>query len=346
MRLSSQISFAQHFHLLRAPGPETSDHRYRTVPIVHRVTMHSLRRAALRSAISASRALSTKAPVTPLAAGAFKRVNVAKLRPIQAVRFFSQTERPAESDLEKTASADAAQDVEESLAQTEADILEAVQDITTPTPEPQQSEEQSKHSPPKHGAFVRNLVFEVNEEHLEQAFSKYGTIVSTYIARDPRGLSKGFGFVEFSTAEALKQACDNVNGSFWHGRRITCIPREDKRTRRTAGMKSPAAPSAQLFIGNIPYETTDAELNRLFRDIKNLKDVRVAVDRTTGWPRGFAHADFVDVESATEAFRRLQGATLADRTLRIDYAEGYQRRTPGQRRKDGESREEGRPREE
>lgn len=111
-------------------------------------------------------------------------------------------------------------------------------------------------------------------------------------------------------------------------------------------MKQPAQPSAQLFIGNIPYETTDAELNRLFRDIKNLKDVRVAVDRTTGWPRGFAHADFVDVESATEAHRRLQGATLADRTLRVDYAEGYQRRTPGHGRKDGEQKEDRQPRDE
>jgi hypothetical protein len=34
-------------------------------------------------------------------------------------------------------------------------------------------------------------VFEVTEEHLQKAFSKYGEVASTFIARDPRGLSKG-----------------------------------------------------------------------------------------------------------------------------------------------------------
>lgn len=140
-----------------------------------------------------------------------------------------------------------------------------------------------------------------------------------------------YGFVTFEEPESLHQACANVNGSFWHGRRVTCIPRA-AREDRGAGARgsnnrnSPTAPTAQLYIGNIPYETTDAELNRLFRGLDNLRDVRVAVDRTTGWPRGFAHADFPSVEAAEDAHKRLQGVTLADRKLKIDFAEGYQRK--------------------
>jgi len=42
-----------------------------------------------------------------------------------------------------------------------------------------------------HSAFVRNLVFELNEEHLTKAFSKYGEVSNAYVARDPRGMSKG-----------------------------------------------------------------------------------------------------------------------------------------------------------
>jgi RNA recognition motif-containing protein len=138
--------------------------------------------------------------------------------------------------------------------------------------------------------------------------------------------------VSFATAEELQEACANVNGSFWHGRRITCIPRNpegssEPRSKRTA----PSEPTSQLFIGNIPYETTDAELNRLFKGMDNLRDVRVAVDRTTGWPRGFAHADFATVEAATSAKNKLEGAMLGDRRLRIDYAVGYQRKTSGPR---------------
>lgn len=79
-------------------------------------------------------------------------------------------------------------------------------------------------------------------------------------------------------------------------------------------------PSRSLYIGNIPYETTDAELNRIFKDLDSVKDVRVAVDRTTGWPRGFAHADFADVEAATKAKEALSNITLSGRQLRIDFA--------------------------
>jgi RNA recognition motif-containing protein len=127
--------------------------------------------------------------------------------------------------------------------------------------------------------------------------------------------------------ESVEEACRNVNGSFWHGRRITCIPRDAPSTSAKAQEeRADTLPSTQLFIGNIPYETTDAELNRLFKGIANLQDVRVAVDRTTGWPRGFAHADFASVEAARDAKEKLKGAMLGTRTLRIDFASGYNKR--------------------
>ena len=145
-----------------------------------------------------------------------------------------------------------------------------------------------------------------------------------------------FGFVSFDSAEELEAACEAVNGSFWHGRRITCIPRAERQEGegRNRHRNSPSEPTPQLFIGNIPYETTDAELNRLFQGMGNVKDVRVAVDRTTGWPRGFAHADFATIEAATDAKNRLEGAKLNDRPLRIDFAQGYRR---GQDRAEGRS---------
>jgi RNA recognition motif-containing protein len=236
---------------------------------------------------------------------------------------FSHTGRLADSQADKTASAEAAQDVVESLAQSEADIQEAVQEVAPA--ESQQVERPRRHKG-KYGAFIRNIVFEVTEEQLQQAFEKYGNVVSAYIARDPRGLSKGYGFVEFDSEEALQQACDAVNGSFWHGRRITCVPRQEEPVKVRTERQPMSTPTAQLFIGNIPFETTDAELNRLFKDIANCTDIRVAVDRATGWPRGFAHADFTTVEAAQEAYKRLQGLVIGNRELRVDYATGYIRR--------------------
>lgn len=63
----------------------------------------------------------------------------------------------------------------------------------------------------------------------------------------------------------------------------------------------------------------------MFRSLENVTDVRVAVDRNTGWPRGFAHADFVDVASAQRAFDVLSKTILSGRNLRIDFADNRQR---------------------
>ncbi len=79
-------------------------------------------------------------------------------------------------------------------------------------------------------------------------------------------------------------------------------------------------PTTSLYIGNIPYETSDSDLNAMFKSLHNIIDVRVAVDRNTGWPRGFAHADFKDVESAKNAYEKLLTTTLGGRQLRVDYS--------------------------
>lgn len=59
----------------------------------------------------------------------------------------------------------------------------------------------------------------------------------------------------------------------------------------------------------------------LFRNIRDVLDVRVAIDRRTGQPRGFAHADFLDEAAATRARQELQDKMVYGRPLRIDYAE-------------------------
>jgi nucleolin len=174
--------------------------------------------------------------------------------------------------------------------------------------------------------FVRNLIFDATDKHLWAAFEKFGEVVDCHVARDARGLSKGYGFVYFKDADSVQQAVSAVDGTFWHGRRVACSPRTYNNTNNSSSFaaknKSQASePSTTLYIGNIPYETTDAELNNIFKNLKNVTDIRVAVDRTTGWPRGFAHADFANVDSAIEAYKVLQGMQLGNRTLSVDYSE-------------------------
>lgn len=125
----------------------------------------------------------------------------------------------------------------------------------------------------------------------------------------------------------MEQALAGTNSSFWHGRRIA-VSQRVRRAEPRSGVQSPMSPTKSLYVGNIPYETTDAELNQIFRDLSGVTDVRVAVDRTTGWPRGFAHADFTDIEAAQQAREKLSAMSIGGRALRVDFAAEAQKKTP------------------
>lgn len=126
-----------------------------------------------------------------------------------------------------------------------------------------------------------------------------------------------FGYIEFETTEQAKAAIEAKHETVYEGRRL--IVNFQSQTRRENRINQP---SKTLFIGNIAFEMSDADLNKLFREIRNVIDVRVAIDRRTGQPRGFAHADFIDVDSATKALEQLQDKEVYGRKLRCDYSTG------------------------
>jgi len=126
-----------------------------------------------------------------------------------------------------------------------------------------------------------------------------------------------FGYVEFETIDQATAAIEARHQSVLEGRRL--IVNYMAKTRREDKI---SPPSKTLFIGNLAFEMSDADLNKLFRDIRNVIDVRVAIDRRTGQPRGFAHADFVDIESAQRAQEQLAGKEIYGRKLRVDFSAG------------------------
>jgi len=168
--------------------------------------------------------------------------------------------------------------------------------------------------------YIGNLFFDVTEEDLKREFSKFGTVASVKIISDARGLSKGFGYVEFEDAQAAAKAVEGMNMRIFEGRRMA-VQYTLKKDRNWGEGLPRGSPSKTLFIGNMSFEMSDQDLNDLFREIKNVIDVRVAIDRRTGQPRGFAHADFIDVASAEKAMAQLQSKQIYGRRLRIDFSQ-------------------------
>ncbi|KIW20100.1 hypothetical protein PV08_00675 [Exophiala spinifera] len=181
--------------------------------------------------------------------------------------------------------------------------------------------------------YIGNLFFDVTEADLVKEFARFGPVAKCKVVRDARGLSKGFAYVDFSTQEAADAALENLNMQLFEGRRITVqyaarpTNGADTESRNRVNVaKNP--PSRTLFIGNMSFEMTDRDLSNLFRGIKNVIDVRVAIDRRTGQPRGFAHADFIDVKSAMDAMKALAGKEIYGRRLRVDYSYSSASRAP------------------
>ncbi|KAL9608371.1 MAG: hypothetical protein Q9167_006785 [Letrouitia subvulpina] len=171
--------------------------------------------------------------------------------------------------------------------------------------------------------YVGNLFFDVREEEIRKEFEKIGRVTSVKLIYDNRGLSKGFGYVSYNTTAEAAKAVEHFNMKTFEGRRMAVQPAFQKAPKRK---ESPSGPTRTLFIGNISFDMTDKELADLFRDVKGVVDVRVAIDRRTGQPRGFAHADFVDIETAKAGREYLFQKVVCGRPLRVDYSLSTSRR--------------------
>jgi nucleolin len=124
---------------------------------------------------------------------------------------------------------------------------------------------------------------------------------------------------------------ERLNMSLFEGRRITVQYAARSTSELPVALRNDKPknpPSKTLFIGNMSFEMTDRDLTNLFRGVRNVIDVRVAIDRRTGQPRGFAHADFIDVKSATEAMQQLIAKEVYGRKLRVDFSYSSANRAP------------------
>ncbi|OCK82098.1 RNA-binding domain-containing protein [Lepidopterella palustris CBS 459.81] len=200
---------------------------------------------------------------------------------------------------------------------------------------------QATPNPPNKTLYVGNLFFEVTEDQLQRVFSRFGRISKTTMVYDTRGLSRGFGYVTFEEQSDATAAMENLNQQVFEGRRMNVQYHKARIHESNRAFTSGAPPSKTLFIGNMSFEMSDKDLNDLFRDIRNVMDVRVAIDRRTGQPRGFAHADFVDIQSAEKAKEVLENKEIYGRRLRVDFSTHSNRTT--QVRPDRNREGQGRP---
>ncbi|MBI2818174.1 MAG: RNA-binding protein [Acidobacteria bacterium] len=75
-----------------------------------------------------------------------------------------------------------------------------------------------------------------------------------------------------------------------------------------------------LFIGNLSFQTTEAELRETFEEFGEISRLQIITDRDTGQSRGFAFVEMSDDEEAANAMNALNGREVGGRILNVTEA--------------------------
>lgn len=75
-----------------------------------------------------------------------------------------------------------------------------------------------------------------------------------------------------------------------------------------------------LYVGNLPHSTTEAELRNVFEAHGAVEKVSLVTDRDTGRSRGFAFVEMTNASEADKAIAALNGSDLGGRPLTINEA--------------------------
>ncbi len=85
----------------------------------------------------------------------------------------------------------------------------------------------------------------------------------------------------------------------------------------------------KLYVGSLPYSTTEQELSELFAPHGSVQSAKVITDRYSGQSRGFGFVEMSTSDEAQKAITALNGTELGSRTLVVNEAKPQEKRPYG-----------------
>lgn len=76
----------------------------------------------------------------------------------------------------------------------------------------------------------------------------------------------------------------------------------------------------KLFVGGLPFATTEDELSKLFSEHGTVASAVVITDRDTGRSKGFGFVEFENEDEGKAAEQALNGSEIAGRTITVNQA--------------------------
>jgi protein sex-lethal len=164
---------------------------------------------------------------------------------------------------------------------------------------------------------VNYLPQNLTEKALYNLFAPLGPLESVKLMRDRKtGYSFGFGFVNYMEEEHAMKAIELLNG----------FELENKRIKVSIAMPSSEfIKGSNLYISNLPRDTTCEDLEKLFSPFGKIVHRTVLVDKITNLPRGVGFVRFAKRESAHAALKEMNNVIPPGGTepIRVKIAEDY-----------------------
>ncbi|MEX5215715.1 MAG: RNA-binding protein [Nitrospiraceae bacterium] len=85
----------------------------------------------------------------------------------------------------------------------------------------------------------------------------------------------------------------------------------------------------KIYVGGLPYSTSEAQLNDLFATHGTVQSARIITDKFTGQSRGFGFVEMGSAEEAKKAITALNGTQFEGRTLTVNEAKPQEPRSGG-----------------
>ncbi|MFA5134031.1 MAG: RNA-binding protein [Patescibacteria group bacterium] len=87
--------------------------------------------------------------------------------------------------------------------------------------------------------------------------------------------------------------------------------------------------SQSLYVGNLPYSTTEDQLKDLFSQAGDVASATVITDKFSGRSKGFGFVEMADADGAKKAIAELNGHDLDGRSIRVSEARPKEERKGG-----------------
>jgi cold-inducible RNA-binding protein len=84
-----------------------------------------------------------------------------------------------------------------------------------------------------------------------------------------------------------------------------------------------------IYVGNLPFSTNEAELKQMFESHGGVSRVNMVTDRDTGSPRGFAFVEMTNEQEGNAAIEALNGTQMGGRALTVNEARPREARGGG-----------------